>query len=143
MFSKENLLVMKTFRLIGIALFTILMCVNLSSCESKKENKNQWKDPELVEVKDSDRSVQYYLPMNIQAWVNGQPQTTNDLKASGRLLLTSGGNVKAMEFSDGYKKVYSFRCESIGNSWYKITCWLRSSLSKEEYSYECYTREKI
>ena len=124
-------------------LFAALICANLSSCDSNKENKNQWKDPELVEVNASDRSVQYYLPTNIQAWVNGQPQTTNDLKASGRLLLTSGGNIKAMEFNDGYKKVYSFRCEYIGGNWYKITCWLKSSLSQEKYSHECYTQEKI
>ena len=134
---------MKNLHFIRIILFAIIICVSFTSCESKKESKNQWKDPELVEVKDSDRSVQFYLPMNIQAWANGQPQTTDDLRASGRLLLTSGGNVKAMEFSDGYKKVYSFRCEPIGNGWYKITCWLKSSLSKEEYTYECYTREKI
>ena len=48
-----------------------------------------------------------------------------------------------MEFSDGYKKVYKFRCEPIGNGWWQITCWLKRSLTKEEYSYQCYTREKI
>ena len=47
-----------------------------------------------------------------------------------------------MEFSDGYKKVYKFRCEPIGNGLWQITCWLKSSLTKEEYSYQCYTREK-
>lgn len=121
----------------------LLFAVSFSSCDFGGGNKGEWKDPELVEVKDTDRSIQYYLPMNIQAWANGQAQTTNDLRASGRLLLTSGGNVKAMEFSDGYKKVYSFRCEPIGGGWYKITCWLRSSLTGDEYSHECYTRERI
>ncbi len=124
-------------------LICLLLVASLTSCNFGNGNKSEWKDPELVEVKDTDRSIQYYLPMNIQAWANGQPQTTDDLRASGRLLLTSGGNVKAMEFSDGYKKVYSFRCEPIGGGWYKITCWLRSSLTRDEYTHECYTRERI
>ena len=127
--------------------FKLFICLSLFtgllSCGNGKGDSDQWKDPELVEVKDTDRSVQYYLPMNYQAWANGQPQTTNDLQASGRLLLTSGGNIKAAEFSDGYKKVYSFRCEAIGSGWYKITCWLRSVLTKEQYTLVCYTREKI
>lgn len=123
--------------------FICLLVATFSSCNFGNNSKNEWKDPELVKVKDTDRSIQYYLPMNIQAWANGQAQTTNDLSASGRLLLTSGGNVKAMEFSDGYKKVYSFRCEPIGSGWYRTTCWLKSPITGEEYSMECYTREKI
>ncbi len=113
------------------------------SCNFGNSNSKEWKDPELVEIKDTDHSVQYYLPFNLQAFVNGQPYTTNDLQASGRLLLTSGGNVKALEFSDGYKKVYSFRCEPIGSGWYRTTCWLKDPTTSEEYSMECYTREKI
>lgn len=123
--------------------FCLLVIVTLTSCDSKKRNNNQYKDTEFVEPKDSDRSVQFYLPMNYQAWANGVPQTTNDLRASGRLLLTSGGNVKAMEFSNGYQRVYSFRCEPIGDGWYRITCWLKNEITGEEYSQECYTREKI
>ena len=131
-------------RKFGLAIiYCLVSVVILVACNSKKENQHQYKDPELVEVKDSDRSVQFYLPMNVQAWVNGNSQTTNDLKPSGRLLLTSDGNVKAMEFSNGYQKVYSFRCEPIGNGWYKITCWLRNWVSGEKYSSQCYTREKI
>ena len=125
------------------SLVCLFLAVSLSSCNFGGGDKGEWKDPELVGVKDTDRSIQYYLPMNYQAWANGQAQTTNDLRASGRLLLTSGGNVKAMEFSDGYKKVYSFRCEPMGAGWYKITCWLKSSLTGDEYSHECYTRERI
>lgn len=121
----------------------VALCFVISSCNFRRETKNQWKDSELVEMKDTDRSVQFYLPFNVQAVANGQPFTTNDLQASGRLLLTSGGNVKAMEFSDGYKKVYSFRCEPIGGGWYQITCWLRSSITGEEYSHKCYTRVRI
>ena len=126
-----------------ISFLIFFVVVTLFSCNSKTESNKQWKDPESVEVKDSDRSVQYYLPFNVQAIATGQPFTTNDLQASGRLLLTSGGNVKAMEFSDGYKRVYSFRCESIGNGWYAITYWLKSPITGEEYSHKCYTREKI
>ena len=123
-------------------IINLLIIVTLSSCGGGSQK--EYKDPELVEMSDSDRSVQYYLPMNVQAWANGQPQTTEDLRPSGRLLLTSGGNVKAMGFSNGYQKVYSFRCEPIGNGWYKITCKLRSISSVDGYSSrECYTREKI
>lgn len=94
-------------------------------------------------MNDSDRSVQYYLAFNVQKFAKGEPFTTDDLQASGRLLLTSGGNVKAMGYSDGYRKVYSFRCEPIGAGWYKITCWLKSSITGEEYTNTCYTRERI
>ena len=121
----------------------ILLIIAFSSCNLRSGNSKEWKDPELVEMQDSDRSVQYYLPFNIEAVATGRPLTTNDLQASGRLLLTSGGNVKAMRFSDGYKRVYSFRCEPIGSGWYRITCWLKSSITGEEYTMECYTREKI
>ena len=124
-------------------LICLLLLATLSSCNFNNSNKNEWKDPEIVTVHDYDRSIQYYLPFNVQAVATGRPLTTNDLQASGRLLLTPGGVVKAMEFSDGYKKVYKFRCEPIGNGWWQITCWLRCSLTKEEYSYQCYTREKI
>ena len=123
--------------------FVCLFVATFFSCNLGNSNPKEWKDPELVEIKDTDRSVQYYLPFNIQAIANGQPFTTNDLQASGRLLLTPGGNVKGMEFSDGYKKVYSFRCEPIGNGWHRTTCWLKSPITGEEYSMECYTREKI
>ena len=124
-------------------LICLLLSATLSSCNFNNSNKNEWKDPEIVSVQDYDRSIQYYLPFNVQAVATGRPLTTNDLQVSGRLLLTPGGVVKAMEFSDGYKKVYKFRCEPIGNGWWQITCWLKSSLTKEEYSYQCYTREKI
>ena len=120
-----------------------LLSATLCSCNFKNRNQNEWKDPEILAVQDYDRSIQYYLPFNVQAVATGRPLTTNDLQVSGRLLLTPGGVVKAMEFSDGYKKVYKFRCEPIGNGWWQITCWLKSSLTKEEYSYQCYTREKI
>jgi hypothetical protein len=120
-----------------------LVIIALTSCNFGARNSNQWKDPELVEMQDSDRSVQYYLPFNLKALATGEPLTTDDLQASGRLLLTSGGNVKAMRFSDGYKRVYSFRCEPIGGGWYRITCWLKKSITGEEYTMECYTREKI
>lgn len=120
-----------------------LIVITLSSCGNSQRSNNQWKDPELVEVQNSDRSVQYYLPFNIQSIATGQPWTINDLQASGRLLLTYGGNVKAMGFSDGYKRVYSFRCEPIGAGWYQITCWLKSPITKETYTMKCYTREKI
>lgn len=121
----------------------ILVIIALSSCNLRSGNSNEWKDPELVEMQDSDRSVQFYLPFNLEALATGRPLTTNDLQASGRLLLTSGGNVKAMEFGDGYKRVYSFRCEPIGSGWYEITCWLKASIGGEEYTMKCYTREKI
>lgn len=135
---------MRNIRLVFNRIICILIvATTLASCNFKSGKSNQWKDPELVEMQDLDRSVQYYLPFNIQAIATGQPFTTNDLQASGRLLLTSGGNVKAMQFSDGYKRVYSFRCESIGRGWYRITCWLKSSITGEEYTMECYTREKI
>jgi len=124
-------------------LICYLLSATLSSCNFNNSNKNEWKDPEIVTVQDYDRSIQYYLPFNVQAVATGRPLTTNDLQASGRLLLTHGGVVKAMEFSDGYKKVYKFRCEPIDNGWWQITCWLKNSLTKEEYSYQCYTREKI
>ena len=120
-------------------LICLLLSATLSSCNFNNSNKNEWKDPEIVTVQDYDRSIQYYLPFNVQAVATGRPLTTNDLQVSGRLLLTPGGVVKAMEFSDGYKKVYKFRCEPIGNGWWQITC----CLTKEEYSYQCYTREKI
>lgn len=132
--------------LITIAYRSILclwIITSLSSCDSTSGNKKEWKDPELVEVKDTDHSIQYYLPINVQKFATGQPFTTDDLQASGRLLLTQGGFLKAMEFSDGYKKVYSFRCEPIGSGWYMVTCWLKSTLSGERYTFECYTREKI
>ena len=121
----------------------LLLSATLCSCNFKNRNQNEWKDPEIVAVQDYDRSIQYYLPFNLEAVATGKPFTTDDLQASGRLLLTPGGIVKAMEFSDGYKKVYRFRCELVGNGWWQITCWLKSSLTKEEYSYTCYTREKI
>ena len=132
--------------LITIAYRSILclwIITSLSSCDSTSGNKKEWKDPELVEVKDTDRSIQYYLPINVQKFATGQPFTTDDLQASGRRLFTQGRVLKAMEFSDGYKKVYSFRCEPIGSGWYKVTCWLKSTLSGERYTFECYTREKI
>ena len=125
------------------SILCLWIITSLSSCDSISGNNKEWKDPELVEVKDSDRSVQYYLPINVQKFATGQPFTTDDLQASGRLLLTSGGNVKAMEFSDGYHKVYSFRCEPIGGGWHRITCWLKNSITGEKYTNECYTREKI
>lgn len=121
----------------------VLVIIALSSCNLRSGNSNEWKDPELVEMQDSDRSVQYYLPFSVEAVATGRPLTTNDLQASGRLLLTSGGNVKAMEFGDGYKRVYSFRCEPIGSGWYEITCWLKASIGGEAYTMKCYTREKI
>ena len=93
----------------------LLLSVTLLSCNFNNGNKNEWKDPEIVTVQDYDRSIQYYLPFNLQAVATGRSFTTDDLQASGRLLLTPGGVVKAMEFSDGYKKVYKFRCEPIGN----------------------------
>lgn len=125
------------------SILCLWIITSLSSCDSVSGNKKEWKDPELVEVKDSDRSVQYYIPINVQKFATGQPFTTDDLQASGRLLLTQGGVVKALEFSDGYKKVYSFRCEPIGSGWYMVTCWLKSPISGDKYTYECYTREKI
>lgn len=121
----------------------VLVIIAFSSCNLRSGNSKEWKDPELVEMQDSDRSVQFYLPFNLEALATGRPLTTNDLQASGRLLLTSGGNVKAMEFGDGYKRVYSFRCEPIGSGWYEITCWLKTSIGGEEYTMKCYTREKI
>ena len=120
-----------------------LTIITLLSCGNGQGNSNQWNDPEIIQMSDTDRSVQFYVAFNVQKIATGEPFTTDDLQASGRLLLTSGGNVKAMEFNDGYKKVYSFRCEPIGGGWYKITCWLRSSLTGDEYSHECYTRERI
>lgn len=125
------------------SILCLWIITSLSSCDSISGNNKEWKDLELVEVKDSDRSVQYYLPINVQKFATGQPFTTDDLQASGRLLLTQGGVVKALEFSDGYKKVYSFRCEPIGSGWYEITCWLKSSIGGDEYTMKCYTREKI
>ena len=124
-------------------IFCLLTIGTFSSCDFKNNDDNEYLSSEYVEVQDNDRSVQYYLPYNIQAIANGQPYTTDDLEASGRLLLTSGGNVKAMEFSEGYRRVYSFRCEPIGLGWYQITCWLRSPITGEEQMVECYTREKI
>lgn len=120
-----------------------LTIITLLSCGNGQGNNNQWEDPEIVQMSDQDRSVQYYLAFNVQKFANGEPFTTDDLQASGRLLLTSGGNVKAMEFSDGYHKVYSFRCEPIGGGWHRITCWLKNSITGEKYTNECYTREKI
>ena len=93
-----------------------MVIIALTSCNFGARNSNQWKDPELVEMQDSDRSVQYYLP-NLEAIATGRSLTTDDLQASGRLLLTSGGNVKAWGFGDEYKRVYSFRCEPIGSGW--------------------------
>lgn len=144
----KNLRLMKSkWRFLITIAYRSILCLwiitSLSSCDSTSGNKKEWKDPELVEVKDTDHSIQYYLAFNVQKVATGQPFTTNDLQASGRLLLTSGGNVKAMEFSDGYKKVYSFRCEPIGSGWYRVKCWLKSSISGDEYTYDCYTRERI
>jgi hypothetical protein len=110
------------------------------SCSEKNSNGHKTED---VEVSDTDTSVQYYLPMNVQAWAQGNKQTTNDLKPSGRLLLTAGRNVKAAEFSSGYKKVYNFRCEPVGNGWYKVTCWLRNPVYHNEETLECYVREEL
>ena len=124
-------------------LICLMLIAAFSSCNFGNENKGEWKDPELVEVKDTDRSIQYYLPFNLEALAKGEPLTTDDLQASGRLLLTSGGNVKAWGFGDEYKRVYSFRCEPIGSGWYEITCWLKTSIGGEEYTMKCYTREKI
>ena len=47
-----------------ISFLIFFVVVTLFSCNSKTESNKQWKDPESVEVKDSDRSVQYYLPFN-------------------------------------------------------------------------------
>lgn len=140
MYKKNNNMKSNNF---FIYFFLFFIVATLFSCNSKTESNKQWKDPESVEVKESDLSVQYYLPLNNRVIVTGEPFTINDLQASGRLLLTSGGNIKAMEFSDGYKIVYSFRCEPIGRGWYKITCWLKSPITGEEYTQMCYTREKI
>ena len=125
------------------SILCLWIITSLSSCDSVSGNKKEWKDPELVEMQDSDRSVQYYLPFNLEAIATGRSLTTDDLQASGRLLLTSGGNVKALGFGDEYKRVYSFRCEPIGSGWYEITCWLKTSIGGEEYTMKCYTREKI
>lgn len=124
------------------SILCLWIITSLSSCDSVSGNKKEWKDPELVEMQDSDRSVQYYLP-NLEAIATGRSLTTDDLQASGRLLLTSGGNVKAFGFGDEYKRVYIFRCEPIGGGWYEITCWLKSSIGGDEYTMTCYTREKI
>lgn len=78
----------------------ILVIIALSSCNFRSRNSNEWKDPELVEMQDSDRSVQYYLPFSVEALATGRPLTTNDLQTSGRLLLTSSEHVKAIRFSD-------------------------------------------
>ena len=118
---------------------SLFICTLLVGCGGK--NNDEYKDPEAVTVEANDRSVQFYLPMNIQAFANGQQQTIDDLRPSGRLLLTPGGNVKAAEYSNGYKKVYSFRCESIGYGWYKVTCWLKNY--DHEYTLECYTRDRL
>lgn len=120
----------------------LLTIITFLSC-GNGQNSNQWNDPEIIQMSNADRSVQFYIAFNVQKFANGEPFTTDDLQASGRLLLTPGGNVKAMEFEDGYHKVYSFRCEPIGSGWYKITCWLKSGLTGEEYTHTCYTREKI
>ena len=120
-----------------------LTIITLLSCGNGQGNSNQWNDPEIIQMSDTDRSVQFYVAFNVHKFANGEPFTTDDLQASGRLLLTPGGNVKAIEFSDGYHRVYSFRCEPLGGGWYKITCWLKSGLTGEEYTHTCYTREKI
>lgn len=119
------------------------MCLCILWIPACDSHQKKYSDPEIVEMTDSDRSVQYYLPMNITAWASGGELTTEDLQPSGRLLLTSGGNVKAAEYSDGYKKVHKFRCEPIGGGWYEVTCWLWNTLADKEYTLVCYTRQNI
>lgn len=125
----------------SFAFFAVILLSAVASCSS--DEKKAFTDPERVEISDTDRSVQYYLPMNVDKWANGEAFTTGDLRPSGRLLLTSGGNVKAAEYSSGFQKVYSFRCEPIGGGWYEVTCRLRNYVSDSDYKLVCYTRENI
>ena len=124
-----------------LCFLAFILLTAVSSCSNG--DKKASVDSERVEVSDTDRSVQYYIPMNAEKWARGVAFTTDDLRPSGRLLLTSGGNVKAAEYSSGFQKVYSFRCEPIGGGWYEVTCRLRNNITDSEYKLVCYTRENI
>ncbi len=119
-----------------VALVALILpaCGNSNNSESRQES-------DMVEVGDYDRSIQSYIPNPIKAFQSPSSLTTDDLELSGRLLLTPGGNLKGLETADGYQKVVSYTCTSIGGGWYMVNCKFKNQGTTD--SWECYIREKI
>ena len=58
----KNIVKMKTFRMIGMALFAILMCVNFASCGNDDENTEKYSELILGTWKKGDRVTLNFKP---------------------------------------------------------------------------------
>lgn len=116
------------------ALSTMISCGNGNSSSESYES-------EIVEVGDNDRSIQSYIPNPQKALLNRSSLTFEDMIPSCRLLLTPGGELKGISSSDGYQKVTSYTCISIGDGWYFVECQYKDNSRTNDW--ECYIREKI
>lgn len=64
--------------------------------------------------------IPYYLIINPKKFATGQAYDTSDLKPSGELLITAGGVIKAMSFSDGWKKVITYNRREATPGWIQV-----------------------
>lgn len=116
------------------ALTTTISCGNGNNSSDSYES-------DIVEVGDNDRSIQSYVPDPQKAFLNRSSLTFEDMIPSTRLLLTPGGILKGVSTTEGYQKVTSYHCTSIGSGWYFVECQYKDN--NHTYDWECYIKEKI
>ena len=73
-----------------------------------------------VDISPDNKTIPYYLIVNPQKFAGNSEYDMSDLKPSGELLITPGGVIKAMSFSDGWKKVVSYNRKSVAVDWVQV-----------------------
>lgn len=82
----------------------------------EKEEKNK------VNILPTDRTIKYYSlpPSKAIHAINGEEYTTDDLKPSGKVLISKGGLIKAFTISSGWRRIISYKREPIAPGWSQI-----------------------
>ena len=134
---------MKSIKLFAITLSCLFVaCGGQSSSDystssmfqsTSTENQSTSSTKTQVQYLETDYVKTFYLISNPQKFASGAEYTTDDLKESGSLLFSQNGIVKAIEFSNGWKKVNHFtKRTAVPNMWWLYMVYYEDEIFKDE-----------